>query len=211
MLGLVTGPVGEAFGFDAVKGAVAGIGLGAGVCVGGLAVPFEGEAAVEVEAAAEAEACLLAVLAPEAVSLPGVGVAVGVDGWEEDPVEVCKKASDGRVFTVAGDERVCDVVDGAGGDPFAGVDAAGDEDGFAGGGRGFVVGGVHADLQGVDGAAFVALTNAYEADVSGEEGCHKAHPWLNDGQRLVVGKEKVVLGALRTQGRAKGVVSGGVG
>ena len=46
MFGLVPGPLGETLGFDAFEGLAAGVRFAAGVCADGVAVPFEGVAAV---------------------------------------------------------------------------------------------------------------------------------------------------------------------
>ncbi|KFY32569.1 hypothetical protein V494_07863, partial [Pseudogymnoascus sp. VKM F-4513 (FW-928)] len=79
-------------------------------------------------AAAEAEVGLLPVFAPQPVRLPGVYVAVRVERGDEDPVEFVDELCDGGGFAVGGYERPGDVGYGGGGDPFAGVQAAGYDD-----------------------------------------------------------------------------------
>lgn len=188
---LVAGPVGEALGLDGGKGRVAGERLGAGVGGLGVAVPLEGVAAVEVDALAEAEGGRLAVLAPQTVGFPRVDVAVGVERGHEDEVELLEQAGDFAVLAVRVDERPGEVVDGGGGDPFAGVGAAGDEDGAAGEDALLGVGGVDADAQGGDVAAFIGHADVDAADVGGEHGGHEAHPRIDDGEGLVVLEEGV--------------------
>lgn len=202
---LVADEVAEGAGLDALQRGFAGVGLGAGVADGG-AVPLEGEGAVEIEAEAEAEGRLLPVLAPETVGFPGVGVAVRVEGRDEEPVEVFEELGDFGVLAVFGDHGVGDVSDRADGDPFPGVDAAGDEDGFAGRGGLVIVCGVDADAEGGDVAPFVCETDVHQADVSGEKRRQEAHPGGDDRQGLVVGEEDVVVrgGGGRGEGAERG-------
>lgn len=160
VFGLVTGPVRETLGFDCFKGRFAGVGFAARVMVWGRVAPLEAVAAVEVDARAEAQGGRLPVLAPETIGFPSVDIAVRVQGRDEDPVEGFEHRVDVGEFAVASDEGVGDVEDGAGRDPFAGVGAAGNDDGAAGAGGLFVVGGVDADAEGGNLAAFVGEADA---------------------------------------------------
>lgn len=87
--GFVARPVGEPARLDALEGTFARETLGARVVGdGAVVIPLEGVRMVEIDASAETEEGLLSVLAPQPVVLPGVDVAVGVHGGDEDPVEL---------------------------------------------------------------------------------------------------------------------------
>ena len=81
------------------------------------------------------------------------------------------------------------------------MDAAGNEDRLPGLGGLLVVCGVHANTQGGYVTAFVAYSNVDSADVCGEHGSHQTHPWVYDGEWLVVLEEDVALA--RSRGRSE--------
>lgn len=82
-------------------------------------------------------------------------------------------------LAVTCDERVCNVVDGTGRDPFSSVQASGDQDGLATFRR-IVVGWVNTDTQSRDVTTFVGGANVDYAHVSSEERGHQSHPRLDD-------------------------------
>ena len=130
----VAGPVGEATRLNGLEGTFACETFGTRVVgCAAVVVPLEGVSMVKIDASAEAEGCLLSVLAPQTVGFPGVDVAVGVHGGDKDPIEFFEEAGYFLGFTVGGDEGVGDVVDSTGADPLAGMGAAGYDDCFTGG------------------------------------------------------------------------------
>lgn len=148
---------------------------------------------VEIDAATEAQGGFLTVFAPEPVGFPGVNITIWVKCGYENPVELLEELGHRFRFAVSGNEGVGDVIDGAGADPFAGMGAAGNDDCFARGRGFFGVGGVYADPEGGDAAAFIRDADIDHADVGGEEGLKEAHPRNYDGEGLVVLEKDVRL------------------
>lgn len=59
-------------------------------------------------------------------------LTIGVYYWNEVEVVVVDKRRDVGVLAIAGDELICQVFDCHRGDPFAGVDGAGEESELSG-------------------------------------------------------------------------------
>lgn len=140
----VADPVCEAMRLDSLEWSLAGKRLRARVVLRGIAVPFEAECAVEVDAFAEADPGLLAVLAPKTIAFPRVDVTIWIKRWDENPIKFFEQFGHGRGFAIGGDEGVGNIIDTARADPFASVGATGDDDCFSGGGGLFGVCGVNA-------------------------------------------------------------------
>ena len=140
----VADPSCEATRLYSLEWSLAGEGLRARVVLRGGAVPFEAEGAVEVDAFTKTNPRLLAVLAPKPISLPRVDITIWIKSRDENPIKFFKEFGHGWGFAIGSDERVRNIIDTARADPFAGVGAAGDDDGFSGGGGLFGVCGVDA-------------------------------------------------------------------
>lgn len=144
LLRLVADPICEATRLDSLKWSITSKRLRARVVLQGGAVPFEAEGAVEVDTFAEADSGLLAVLAPKTIGFPRVDITIWIKSRDENPIKFFEEFRHGRGFAIGSDEGVGNITDTARADPFAGVGAAGDDDGFSGGGGFFGVRGVDA-------------------------------------------------------------------
>ena len=201
VLRLIENPVREAPSLDALERSFAGKAFRTGIISRDIRIPFEAISAVEVNTTAKAERGFLAIFSPEAVVLPCVDVAIWIEGGDEYPVELLEELGQRFRFAIGGDKGVSDVVDGTGADPFAGMGAAGDDDGFARFGGFFGIGRMDTDAEGRDVAAFVGETDIDHAHVGGKEGLKEAHPGNYNGERLVILEKDVGLGA---RGGARG-------
>lgn len=214
VLGFIARPIGETAGLNTLEGTFPRETFGTRV-VGRTAftIPFEIVRVVEINTFAEAKGSLLPVFAPQAVALPGVDVAVWVQGWDEDPVELFEEFGHFFGFAVGGDEGVGDVIDCACADPFAGMGAAAYDDGFARTGRFLGICGVDSNAEGRNIAAFVGYANVDHANVGGEEGAEEAHPGDDDRERSVFTEEDVglvgVFGGLKDRAEWTMAVRGG--
>ena len=136
---------------------------------------------------------MLPVLAPKTVILPRIDVAVWVKGWNENPIIVLKELGHRLGFTVGGDEGIGDIIHRRRTNPFAGMRTPDDDDGFARRDSLFRVGRVHTNAKRRYVPAFVRNPDTNHADVGWEERMQKAHPRVNDRERLVVAEEDVSL------------------
>lgn len=172
---------------EALERLVTGVVFRARIGPRGLPIPLKIPRPVEINAGAESEAGILAVLPPQTVRVPGVDVSVGVDSRDKHPVVVVHQLSDGVRLAIFGDESVGDVGHGRRADPFSRVSAAGDEDRFS---RAGMVR-MHANSKCGDLASLVRSTDIDHSDVRREHGSHETHPLSDDGKRLVIAEEDI--------------------
>src|SRR5271154_2637628 len=131
VLSLVACPFGEASCFDALEGPIAGIVLRTRITPCRVTIPFKAPRAIEVDAVAELQICLLAVLTPQPVRVPSVDVPIGVKCGDKNKIEFFKKLGDSSKAAVASDEGVGYIICGCGLDPLASMRAPSDEDRLA--------------------------------------------------------------------------------
>ena len=166
---LIANPIRKAARFNSLERTFPGETLRTWTVPRGLAVPFEAVCAVEVEAFAESECGLLAVLTPKAVILPRVDIAVRVEGWNEYPVISFEELGHGLGFAVGSDEGIGNIVDRRCADPFASVRAPGDNDSLAGRTLLFRIGWMHTNAKCRNIPALVGYTNIDHADMGWKE------------------------------------------
>ncbi len=169
LLGLVPHPARELARFDGLEGCIARKRLGTGVVAGGIAVPFESVASIEVDPFAESDARFLAILAPQSIGFPRVNVPIGVERGNENPVKLLEEFGDAWGFPVFGYQGICHIGHRAGADPFPRVGSSGDDDGFPRRRWPFRVGRMHTYSEGVDVSPFVRDADADHADMRREQ------------------------------------------